>query len=314
MERFATMKPIQVQAPGQPVVVNLGTILVRPYQGIKVLQNTNAKITVPTISLGAPVPPFGNIGGVIRVLKQATLKTNQGFLGNISVQGKLDTDGFLNLGTGSRLTSPTSPTINGDVFNSAGNLVVGGPTSASGLALTGTSGTYCQENAAALSINIGGTTPGTEYDHFAIGALATLDGTLNLSLLTGYTPSVGNTFQVLTYGSCIGTFSSITGQVFASGSMRFELQYNATNLTLTAVSNSSPPSVPTVTAVSGRSKPATSGRFKTSHFEERRFAIYSDGGPSLGAPSWRITSAWLPSITSLRCTSVAGRNAASLVN
>jgi hypothetical protein len=47
------------------------------------------------------------------------------------------------------------------------------------------------------------------YDALQVSGLATLGGTLNVFLGPGYTPSPGDVFAVLTYGSRSGTFATI---------------------------------------------------------------------------------------------------------
>src|ERR1051326_851721 len=215
MERLAKMIPSKIKAPGAFVILNLGLITVEPYQnkGTKVLQNSSVKIMVPALSIGSPFPPY--LGGMVRVLKDQKLKAPNLIAFNLAVQGKLDTDGFVNISTGGNLSAQGSPTASGDILNSAGTVSPGGASSVSQFSLVGTSGTYSQKGAASLKINFAGTTPGTGYDQLSVSGLATLNGTLHLNLLGGYAPNVNDTFQILTCGSCMGTFASITGQVFA---------------------------------------------------------------------------------------------------
>ena len=54
--------------------------------------------------------------------------------------------------------------------------------------------------AAALTIEIGGTLPGSQFDLLQIAGAATLDGTLDVSLLGGFTPSVGDSFEIIDVG------------------------------------------------------------------------------------------------------------------
>ena len=50
-----------------------------------------------------------------------------------------------------------------------------------------------------LNMDIGGTNSG-EFDQLMITGTANLNGDLNISLLDGYTPTVGDTFDILTFG------------------------------------------------------------------------------------------------------------------
>jgi autotransporter-associated beta strand protein len=60
-----------------------------------------------------------------------------------------------------------------------------------------------------LSIELAGTTPGTQYDQLHVSGALTLGGQLNVSLTGGFSPSAGNTFDILDFGTLVGTFSTI---------------------------------------------------------------------------------------------------------
>jgi fibronectin-binding autotransporter adhesin len=62
-------------------------------------------------------------------------------------------------------------------------------------------------SAASAQIELGGTTPGSEYDVLDINGVASLAGTLEVSLLGGYEPAIGDTFDIITAaGGIDGTF------------------------------------------------------------------------------------------------------------
>jgi len=63
----------------------------------------------------------------------------------------------------------------------------------------------------------------------SISGSATLGGTLDVTLINAFTPGVGNSFQVLNYGSRSGTFATIDGH-----GQTYTPNYNPTNLTLVA--------------------------------------------------------------------------------
>lgn len=60
-----------------------------------------------------------------------------------------------------------------------------------------------------LIIEIGGTTPGSQYDQINVAGELTLGGTLELSLINGFVPSAGQTFDILNWGTLAGVFSDI---------------------------------------------------------------------------------------------------------
>ena len=62
---------------------------------------------------------------------------------------------------------------------------------------------------ASLEIEIGGTTPGTTYDRIDVAGQLTLGGTLAISLVNGFVPSPGQTFDFIVGSNVVGAFSSI---------------------------------------------------------------------------------------------------------
>ena len=59
-----------------------------------------------------------------------------------------------------------------------------------------------------------------------VGGTATLNGALNLSLVNSFTGAVNNTFQIMNYGSHIGTFATVTTPT----DYVFQSTYNAKQL------------------------------------------------------------------------------------
>ncbi|MBC8508399.1 MAG: hypothetical protein H8D34_26380, partial [Chloroflexi bacterium] len=84
-----------------------------------------------------------------------------------------------------------------------------------------------------LQIEIGGTAVGTEYDQFNVAGLLTLDGTLDVSLINGFSPAVGDTFDILTFGSISGQFADATGLFgFSSAGDYFDINEGVSQLQL----------------------------------------------------------------------------------
>jgi hypothetical protein len=62
--------------------------------------------------------------------------------------------------------------------------------------------------AASLLMELAGIAPGTQFDRLVIAGSASLAGSLNVSLLNGYLPTAGNSFEIIaTAGGVLGTFS-----------------------------------------------------------------------------------------------------------
>jgi YVTN family beta-propeller protein len=121
--------------------------------------------------------------------------------------------------------------------------LVGIPFSNAGGVNPGTAGTgilkivgnYTQAVGGALNIELGGTTLGTQYDRLvdSIGT-ATLDGTLNVSLVNGFTPALGDTFTVLTFPARSGTIPTLNGLVLGGG-IQLDTVWTANTLRLVAI-------------------------------------------------------------------------------
>ncbi len=79
---------------------------------------------------------------------------------------------------------------------------------------------------AALEIDIGGPVPGTGHDVLAVAGAASLGGELRLSVVDGFMPSLGQSFDILTTApnQRFGAFESFTGLDLGSG-LSFVPQY-----------------------------------------------------------------------------------------
>jgi hypothetical protein len=91
---------------------------------------------------------------------------------------------------------------------------------------------FTQEAAGQLLIELAGAGSG-QYDQVLVSGVADLDGALNVALLDGFLPKVGDEFRILGYGSVEGSFSSITGLGIGDG-MYLEFRQDDTGITLVA--------------------------------------------------------------------------------
>jgi hypothetical protein len=103
------------------------------------------------------------------------------------------------------------------------------------------SGDYQQTSSGALNIELGGYSPGTEFDLVTVtaggaGGIATLGGTLNVTLTNGFSPTNGATFTFLTAVSRAGVFGTFN---YPSNDIGMLVTYDATSAKVT-VSNLKP--------------------------------------------------------------------------
>jgi len=114
----------------------------------------------------------------------------------------------------------TKPTINVGDSGKAGLLKI--------------TGTYAQLSTGTMNVSIGGTTVGTQFSQLQVSGAASLGGTLTAALVNGFTPTVGQTFTVLTASSVAGTFSNST--IAINSTEHFSVSYTSTGVVLTVAS------------------------------------------------------------------------------
>src|SRR5262249_38111255 len=143
--------------------------------------------------------------------------------------GTLTAAGGLTIQSGGLLTG--SGAINGNVTN-AGTINLGGAGAAGSLTVNGN---YVQTAGGVLNVELGGTTAGGAFDQLAVSGQASLNGTLNVSLLPSYQPSLGDAFAVLKFASSVGGFAVANGLSLSNGEI-LALMYDPMDLTLVTMS------------------------------------------------------------------------------
>lgn len=91
---------------------------------------------------------------------------------------------------------------------------------------------FIQTNTGSLAVRINS----SSFDSYEILGAATLDGVLEINLLNGFIPSEGESFDIMTFSSSTGVFSSITGADIGNGT-HFEATYGAKSVSLTVISD-----------------------------------------------------------------------------
>ena len=176
------------------------------------------------------------------------LTINPGAMVNVGQRIELDTNGLLKLQGGTLTAASIGSTdllagqYEGAFEWIAGTLhtghVGGSVTNQGGVLAPGLSagrttidGNYTQLAAAALEIEIGGTTPTTQHDFVYLEGAATLNGQLELGLINNFTPTAGQTFTILeSISGMTGAFSNVAnGQRLATedGAGSFQVNYGA---------------------------------------------------------------------------------------
>ena len=120
--------------------------------------------------------------------------------------------------------------VAGAVHNSTGTITPGDSSTTTGV-LTD-KGAYTQSSTGTLNVSIGGTTAGTQFDALN-STTATLNGTLNVSLIKGFVPTIGQTFKIMNFTSETGVFAHCTCAI--DSSEHFAIAYQARDVLLTVV-------------------------------------------------------------------------------
>lgn len=121
--------------------------------------------------------------------------------------------GSITIDDGTRMHLENGTNIGVDVEN-AGRLEVGFTASEVAIDLTAPGsafirGNFSQPSTGTFAVNLAGLTQTTEYDVLEISETARLGGTLEVSLIDGFLPLIGNTFQILTAMSVVNTFADV---------------------------------------------------------------------------------------------------------
>ncbi|MGI8482244.1 MAG: beta strand repeat-containing protein, partial [Chthoniobacterales bacterium] len=139
--------------------------------------------------------------------------------------GKVETQLGLDINGGSLVGNGT---ITGPVRNNGG--MIGPGHSPGTITITGN---YIQGANGVLTMEIGGTTPGTGYDQLVVGGGATLGGTLNITAINGFKPAVGDIYTLISAGSFAGSFATVNISGFTG-----RIDYSSNGITLTITSSS----------------------------------------------------------------------------
>jgi hypothetical protein len=97
-------------------------------------------------------------------------------------------------------------------------------------------GNYTQGLAGMLNIELGGNISGTQYDLLDVTGAATLNGTLNVSLINNFTPITGDVFRIINFTTRSGDFFTEIG-LYVGDWLYLLPTYSSDNLSLIAVVN-----------------------------------------------------------------------------
>jgi YD repeat-containing protein len=232
-----------------------------------------------TLTFGPSVTIQGGVNSQIDapsagIDNQGTESTSGGFL-DINCLSAFENAGVVTVGSGAALSTGSQ-----DYTQTAGSTTVDGTLSTANLNLNGGSldgtgiiqanvinaavttpgdqpgmltieGSYTQASAGALDIAIASA---TQLGQLAVTGSATLDGTLNVSLLNGFTPQPGSAFTLVqqAVGTISGIFAGLPeGSIFQVGNASFQITYQGgtgSEVVITAIGAVAAPSTTTVSS------------------------------------------------------------------
>lgn len=181
--------------------------------GVQTLSGTNTFTGVTTI-----------LGGTLALTGNCALASTSILVGagaNLSVTGRLD--GALTLAAGQQLGG--HGTVLGSVFTegtvspgaSAGMLTVAGDVlQSSGL----------------LAIELGGTNAGVGYDQLVVSNTFFAAGSLEVTLINGFTPAWGQSFTLVSATTVAGSFGTVNTPVLATPGLGWKVDFLATSVVL----------------------------------------------------------------------------------
>jgi len=165
--------------------------------------------------------------GTVRVDAVSGLLINAPFT---QTAGKTQVDGFLITSQGENVSGGSvlgTGTIYGNVAMTGGAMQPGGPSSPGALVINGN-----YDSNAAFNELINGSGNGL----LVVNGSSTLESgaLLNIDLLGGFTPFVGETFTLMDFFSGTGTFANAPATGFVMDGFNWTIAYNATDIVLDA--------------------------------------------------------------------------------
>ncbi|MFS6826944.1 beta strand repeat-containing protein [Cyanobium sp. ATX-6F1] len=197
---------------GTAEVINAGTLNQTVVGAHTIDVNFNntgtVNVDVGTLSIGGSLTQ----SGAIDVAAGAVFQKSGGFT-NAST-GTLSGFGTIDVGAGNTLTN-------------LGTISPGGDGVAGALSITGV---LALSSTSVLNLDLGGATPGSQYDRLAVSGNVNLGGTINTQLINGFSPSLGQNFDVITSGgTATGSFAGSNLPSGFNGAIVFGSVYRLTN-------------------------------------------------------------------------------------
>lgn len=168
--------------------------------------------------------PFANSGTIngYGTIRTGSIVNSSGTLlsvgeGNMDVFGNFTNNGVVNIQTGR--SAYFYGTVKGSGSFSGGGTAVflNSLSPGNSPALVTMAGNATLVGGTSLAMELGGTTAGSTYDQLHVGGALSIGGVLGVSLINGFMPAIGSSFDLLDWGTLSGTFSSLSLPSLAAG-------------------------------------------------------------------------------------------------
>jgi hypothetical protein len=220
-----------------PVVFSGGDIEVAGAYSITGTTSVSGNATVNFLNTAAPASsgPFSNAGGTVTLGTGSTLNVSGNYT---QTSGTTNLNGATLTAAGANVsilggTLAATGTITAATFTNGGVLDLGSPFFPGDTPGTLTvNGNYVQTGTGTLDIKIGGPAAGSQFDQLRVNGDATLNGTLTVRLIDGYSPAAPATFQILV---CTGMRSGMFSTTNLGGRFVDPPDYNPGDVTLRAI-------------------------------------------------------------------------------
>ena len=194
-------------------------------------QDTGIVVVSNNSSIENNSSDFSIRGG--KVINGGTIDNNTSiFIGGV---GELENNGTLNNNFGATINNfgrlSGINTVHSGSFTNGSILSPGNTNDATGLyKLDSFFTSYVQTVSGSLNIQLAGNVAGDNYDQVIVNRDATLNGTLNVSLLNGFEPNTGAVFTILREGRNLsGTFATVNLPILTGGKVWNAVEYNNTD-------------------------------------------------------------------------------------
>ncbi len=203
---------------GTQTLLGTGSVLLGAYSG------NNLSVSGGTLTLDTNITVQGSAGGLLgnTILNKGKILADGsgGKVGTLQVNASTFTNqGSLAASNGETLI------VSGTLTPNAGTITVGVGS------VVSVSSNYTQASGGTLAVDVGGTASGQYGVLKVIFGSATLAGTLNVSLVNGYSPKAGDSIPIMTFPSATGQFDTVNVSGLPAG-IGMTVVYGAKNVSL----------------------------------------------------------------------------------